>query len=148
MNLLKEVKIDQVLGYYAAGVTERKGSVIDMAGFEGCLFIYEFGTIIEAGVLNCFVYGNTTQVTGGTKLNCTVAHTVTAANAALTQSAIAIDVYQADPTTYRYLEATIDPDTQNAVLLGITAIRYNGKYKPELTTGLLNYKMSVFPAAA
>jgi hypothetical protein len=129
--------------------TERKAStIIDMAGYEGCLFIFEFGTIIEAGVLKCNIYGNTTSATGGTKIDSSLSHTVTAANAALTQSAIAIDVYQPDPTLYRYLEASIDPDDQNAVILGITAIRYNGKLKPEPTTGLLTSKISVFPAAA
>jgi hypothetical protein len=151
MNLLNNVKITPVLGYYAAGVTERKaGTIIDMAGYEGCLFLYFFGTLLETSVLNCWIYGNSTSATGGTKLTtATVAHTVTAANALLVESAIAIDVYQpTPPASFRYLEASIDPDTANAVILGIVAIQYNGKLKPDANAVLINSKVNVFPAAS
>ena len=150
MNLLNDVKITPVLGYYAAGQTERKATtIIDMAGYEGCMFLFLFGTLLETAVLNCWLYGNTTSATGGTKLTtATVAHTVTAANALLAKSAIAIDVYQPDPGLYRYLEASIDPDTANAEILGIVALQYNGKLKPEAVTVLLNSKIKAFPAAA
>ena len=150
MNLLNDVKITPVLGYYAAGQTERKATtIIDMAGYEGCMFLFLFGTLLETAVLNCWLYGNTTSATGGTKLTtATVAHTVTAANALLAKSAIAIDVYQPDPGLYRYLEASIDPDTANAEILGIVALQYNGKLKPEAVTVLLNSKIKAFQAAA
>lgn len=148
MNLLTNVKIDQVLGYFAAGQTAKKADIIDMAGFEGCMFIYELGTIIEDGTLVASVTGNTTAVTGGTALDATASHTVTAVTAALTQSAMAVDVYQAEPSLYRYLEAIITPAVQNAVILGITAIRYNGKLKPEDVTDLLASTLATSPAAA
>jgi hypothetical protein len=150
MNLLNEVKITPVLGYYAAAVTERKATtIIDQDGYEGCLFLYLFGTLLETAVLNCWIYGNTTSATGGTKLTtASVAHTVTAANALLAKSAIAIDVYQPDPGLYRYLEASIDPDTANAEILGIVAIQYNGKLKPESVANLLASNIEVFPAAS
>ena len=147
MSLLNDVKIIPVLGYYAAGVTERKAStIIDMAGYEGCMFVYLFGTLVAAGTLNCWVYGNSTSATGGTKLTtATVAHLVTAANALLTKSAIAIDVYQPDPGLYRYLEASIDPDDQNEEILGIIAIQYKGKFKPDPNAVLINSKFKAFP---
>ena len=150
MNLLNHVKITPVLGYYAAGVTERKATtIIDMAGYEGCLFLYLFGTLLDTAVLNCWLYGNSVSATGGTKLTtATVAHTTTTAQATIAESAIAIDVYQPDPALYRYLEASIDPDTANAEILGIIAIQYNGKKKPELTATLLGSKIAVFPAAS
>jgi hypothetical protein len=150
MNLLNEVKVTPVLGYYAAGQTERKATtIIDMAGYEGCLFLYLFGTLTEASVDNCWIYGNSVSATGGTKLTtATVAHTVTAANALVNPSAIAIDVYQPDPALYRYLEASIDPDTQDSLILGIVAIQYKGKYKPDPNAVLMDSKIVAFPAAS
>ena len=151
MNLLPNVKITPVLGYYAAGVTERKATtIIDMAGYEGCMFVFLFGDLIAAGVINCKVVGNATSATGGTNLaTAAIAHTVTVAEAALTKpTAIAIDVYQPDPGLYRYLEAICDPDTQSEEILGIVAIQYNGKYKPDPNAILIDSKVKAFPAAS
>jgi hypothetical protein len=150
MNLLNHVKVTPVLGYYAAGVTERKApTILDMAGYEGVMFLFLFGTLLETAVLNCWIYGNSTSATGGTKLTtATVAHTVTAADALLAKSCIAIDVYQPDPVLYRYLEASVDPDTQDSVILGIVAIQYNGKVKPDPNAVLMASNIEVFPAAS
>jgi hypothetical protein len=148
MNLLENVKITPVLGYYAAGVTEEKATtIIDTAGYEGCMFLFLFGTIIENGILNCLVYGNSVSATGGTALDADMAHLVTAADAAKNPTTIAIDVYQPDPALYRYLEASINPDTSNAVILGIVAIQYNGKIKPDPNSVLIDSAMLVSPAA-
>ena len=145
MNLLANVKVDQVLGYFAAGQTAQKATIIDMAGYEGCMFIYEFGTILNTGVLTCDINGNTVNATGGTKLGTSTVATVTATTAALAQSCIVVDIFQPQPGTSRYLEAMITPSVVNAVILGITAIRYQGKYKPEVTTGLLASQQLVSP---
>ena len=148
MSLKTHVKVDQILGYFAAGTTVRKSSVIDMAGYEGCMFIFEFGTLLETGTLAAVINGNDTNATGGDALSGSVTYTVTAADALLTQSAIVIDVYQPEPSLHRYLEAQITPAVANAVLLGVTAIRYGGKLKPEVTTGLLASSIVASPAVA
>lgn len=148
MNLVKEVKVDQVLGYFAAGTTVRKSAIVDMAGYEGCMFVFVFGTLLGTGTLACDINGNTANATGGTKLAGGATHTVTAADALLSQSAVVVDIYQPDPATSRYLEAMVTPAVANAVILGVTAIRYNGKNKPEVTTGLLAAAFSRSPAAA
>lgn len=128
-NLSSQVKIDQVLGYFAAGQTKRTSSIIDMANYEGCLFVVELGTTIENGTLDAYVEENTANATSGmATITGTAAHTVTAANAALTSSCIVVDVYK---PRERYLQCNITPGTQNAVILGITAIRYNGRVKPD-----------------
>jgi len=147
-NFLANNKVDQIAGYTAAGVTAVKSDIVDMAGYEEASFIFHFDTLIAGSVLNCYINGNTTNATGGTKLAGAIAYTVTSADAALGQSAIAISVYQADPALYRYLEAVVDPDTQNAVLTGVTCIRSGGKYKPEPNTGLLAKAILVSPIAA
>lgn len=148
MNLVNNVKVDQVLGYFAAGQAAKKAAVLDMAGYEGCMFIYEFGTILDTGTLACEINGNSVNATGGTKLAGGKTVTVNATTAALTSSAVVVDIYQPDPSNYRYLEAMVTPAVANAVILGITAIRYGGKYKPEITTGLLGSSLAVSPAAA
>jgi len=148
-NLSNAVKVDQVLGYFAAGQTTRKGSIIDMAGYEGCMFIFEFGTILDTGTIACDINGDDVNNTAGmTKLAGGATHTVTATTAALTQSAIVVDIYQPEPSKHRYLEPMITLGVANTLILGITAIRYNGKLKPELTTGLLASSIAYSPAAA
>lgn len=129
MNLLKKVKVDQILGYYAAGTTKRTSDIIDMAGYDGVLFIAEFSTIIEGGTIDVFPEQNTANSTGGmAEVAGTTAYTVTAAAAALAKSCILVDVYRPQE---RYLQCNITPATQNAVICGITAIRYAGKLLPE-----------------
>lgn len=129
MNLSKNVKVDQVLGYYAAGTTKRTSDILDMSGYEGVLFVANLGTIIEAGTIDVFPEQNTANSTVGmAEIAGTAAHTVTAANAALTKSCIVVDVYK---PRERYIQCNITPASQNAVILGITAIRYNGRIGPQ-----------------
>lgn len=133
--LLQKCKIDQVLGYYAAGTTKRTSDIIDMAGWDGVCFVAGLGTIIENGTLDVFVEQNTANSTSGmARLATTTAHTVTAANALLAKSAIVVDVYRPQE---RYLQCNITPAAQNAVILGIVAIRYRGRVAPELNSDLL-----------
>lgn len=148
MNLSKNVRVDQVLGYFAAAQTTRKSDIVDMAGYEGCMFIFEFGTLLATGTIACDINGNSSNATGGTKLAGGATHTVTATTAALTHSAIVVDIYQPDPASYRYLEAMISLGVANTLILGVTAIRYNGKVKPEATSHLLAASFASSPAAA
>jgi hypothetical protein len=143
---LERLKIDQVLGYYAAGVTKRTSDIVDMAGYDGVLFIAELGTLIQNGTLDVFVEQNTANSAAGmARLATTTVHTVTAGNAALAKSAIAVDVYRPQE---RYLQCNIEPAAQNAVILGITAIRYRGKSGPITQTGLIKSTSLNSPAEA
>ena len=150
MNLSNAVKVDQVLGYYAAAQNTLKSDIVDMAGYEGCLFLFEFGTILNNGTIACDINGNNTNATGGTKMAGGASVTITAALATAAKSVIAVDVYQPNATDdkYRYLEAMITLGVANTLVLGVTAIRYGGKLKPELTTGLLAHSFAATPAAA
>lgn len=146
MNLLKNVQIDQVLGYYAAGTTKRTSDIIDMSGYDGVLFVAGLGTIIENGTVDVFVEQNTANATSGmARLATTTAHTVTAGNAALAKSAIVVDVYK---PRERYLQCNITPASQNAVILGIVAIRYCGRTAPTVNSTLLKSTMLIEPAEA
>lgn len=146
MNLLKNVAIDQVLGYFAAGTTKRTSDILDMAGWDGVCFVAGLGTLIEAGTLDVFVEQNIVNSTSGmARLAGQAAHTVTAANALLAKSAIVVDVYR---PVERYLQCNITPATQNAVILGIVAIRYSGRVSPPANAGLLKATQLLEPAEA
>lgn len=145
-GLLQKVKVDYILGYYAAGTTKRTSTIIDMAGYDGVLFLALLGTIIEAGTIDVAVEQNTANSTSGmARVATTSAHTVTAANAALTQSVIAVDVFRPQE---RYLQAFITPASQNAVILGIVAIRYHGRVQPDANADLLTSFILASPEEA
>ena len=132
MNLSKNVKVDQILGYFAAGTTKRTSAILDMKGYEGVLFVAGLGTIIENGTVDVYPEQNTSDTTVGmAELAGTAAYTVTTAAAALTYSCILVDVYK---PLEQFIQCNITPATQNAVILGIVAIRYKGKMGPEAMT--------------
>lgn len=126
--LAKQNEIAQVLGYFAAGTTKRTSTIIDMEGYDGVLFVAGLGTLIENGTLDVFVEQNTANSTSGmARLATTTAYTVTAADALKTQSCVLVDVFRPQE---RYIQCNITPATQNAVILGIVAIKYRGRVKP------------------
>jgi hypothetical protein len=146
MNLLQNVKIDQVLGYYAAGTTKRTSDIIDMANYDGVMFIAELGTILDTGTIDVFVEQHTlNQTSGMARVATTTVFTVDATTAALAKSAIVVDVSQ---PRERFLQCNITPAVANAVILGITAIRYSGRVKPDLNAGLLKSTQLISPAEA
>lgn len=145
-ELLAEAQVTQVLGYFAAGQVAKTSDIIDNQDYDGVLFIFGFGTIIENGTLNCQVQQDT-DAAGGTMaaLAGTAAHTVTAANAALAKSCILVDVARPQE---RYLRAVVTPAVQNAELLGITAIQYRTHLKPVVQATALKNTQLGEPAQA
>ena len=132
MNLSKNVKIDQILGYYTAGTTKRTSAILDMSGYEGVVFVASLGTLLESGTVDVYAEGDDENGAGSmAKLAGTAAYAVTEAAVALTYSCIILDVYK---PLERYIQCNITPAVSNAVILGITAIRYKGKMGPEAMT--------------
>lgn len=128
MNLSTNTQVDQILGYSAAGQVKTTSDIINMSGYEGVLFVVELGTLLETGTLDAYVEQNTiNSVTGMARLATTTVHTVTAANALLAKSCILVDVWQ---PREQFLQCNITPGVANAVILGITAIRYRGTKRP------------------
>ena len=148
MNLSKNVKVTPIMGYYAAAQTQRKSDILDMAGYEGCLFLFHVGTVLNTGTIACDLNGNTTNATGGVKLAGGASATITVTTAAIAKNIIEVDIFQPDPATSRYLEAMFTLGAANTEILGVTAVQYNGKVKPEVTTQLLAASFAVSPAAA
>jgi len=120
------LKITPVLGYFAAGVTKRTSTIIDMDGFDGVVFAAVLGTTIENGTVDVFVEQHTlNQTSGMARVATTTVYTIPASPAALTS--IQVDVQK---PRERYLQANITPASQNAVICGMVAIQYKGHLCP------------------
>lgn len=144
--MLNNVKIDQVLGYYAAGTTKRVSDILDMSGYDGVLFVASLGTTIENGTVDVFVEQDIANATTNmARLATTTVHTITAANAALGKSAIVVDVFK---PREQYVQCNITPAVSNAVILGIVAIRYKGHLAPVVNDSLVKSTRLVSPAQA
>lgn len=132
MNLSTRVKVTQVLGYTSAGTSNVKADIVDMANFDGVMFVFELGQLTTAGTVDAFVKGDAANSTSAmTRLLGQTAHTVSATEAGYTKSCIIVDIFQPDPVLHRYLEANITPALQTAVILGVTAIQYSGRVHPD-----------------
>jgi len=124
--LSDNIKITPILGYFAAGITKRTSTIIDMDGFDGVVFAAVLGTTIENGTIDVFVEQHTlNQTSGMARLATTAVYTVPASPAALTS--IHVDVYK---PRERYLQANITPAVANAVVCGMVAIQYKGHVCP------------------
>lgn len=146
MNLSKRVQVDQVLGYFAAGTTKRTSAILDMAGYDGVMFVAGLGTLLDTGTLDVFVEQNVINSTSGmARLAGQTIYTANAAAALLTYSAIVVDI---ENVQEQYVQCNITPAVANAVILGIVAIRYSGRVKPPLNAALLKSTLLVGPAEA
>jgi len=146
MNLSKNVKVSQIRGYYAAGTSARTSSIIDMAGYEGVMFIANFGTIINTGTIAFKAQQNTINSASGMAdiSGATKTATVTSTTAAYTQSCMILDVFQ---PVEEFLQVVITPAIQNAVILGVVAIQYSAKDKPPTNDASVLAALMVQPAA-
>ncbi len=148
-NLLKNVKITRTLGYFAAAQTNRDGSIIDMQGYEGVLFIAHFETLLEDGTIELVADHDDVNDTAGMNevTSATVVYTVPAT--VISNVTLALDIYK---PLKRYIRAGIELGTSNAVITGITAIQYKNHKGPvtqsALTTGVLAQATLISPPDA
>lgn len=148
-NLLKNVKITRTLGYYSASTTNRDGSIIDMQGFDGVLFIAMFETLLATGTLELVADHDDLNATGGMNevTSATVTYTVPATP--ISNVCLALDIYK---PLKRYVRAGIELGTANAVITGILAIQYKNKKGPitqsVLTTGVVAQATLISPPDA
>lgn len=128
MNLLKRVKITRVLDSQVAGTTDTlSSSILDMAGFDGVLFLLLLGDVTTNAVLTFQAQQNTANSgTGMATLAGTAAQSAAGASNQDNQ-VLALDVVK---PTERYLRAQLVRATANAVVDGIIAIQYQGRLGP------------------
>ena len=115
--------------YTSAGVSDVNGSVIDMQGFDGCMFVASLGTITSGAVTPIKVQqgaaSNMSDAAGLEGTGLTIADTGD-------DTAYVADVVR---PRERYVRVVLDRGTQNAVIEGGTAVQYLAKNVPASSGG-------------
>lgn len=125
MNLLKNVKITKVHDSVAAGTDNKDSDIVDMAGFDGCLFILCMGTVTSGAVVELVADQNTANSTSGmAELEGSASFT---AGASDSEKCVCLDVYR---PTERYLRCGVEISTQNIEIDAVLAIQYQSSKGP------------------
>jgi hypothetical protein len=123
-NLGRAINFVRVSNAVAAGLTLVTGSHVDMAAFDGVLFLFAFGTL-TAGQVTTFKVQGGSQVGDGDQADLAG----TAGGGAITvadadsNKLFALDIYAPQQ---RYVRPLIVRGTANAVVDGIFALQYQG----------------------
>ena len=132
--LTENVAIDYIEAAATADTTTLTTDVLDMQGYDGVVFIAAFGDVTSGSVLLLSVLENTANSTSSPTPTAISGATAGATAGASDYDAklIAVDVQK---PTKRYVYATLARGTQNAVVNGVTAIRYKGSHSCPVTQG-------------
>lgn len=141
MNLINEVQIDRVMNAVAAGVTNQNGSVSDMQGYDGIMYIAFFGAITATGVQGLKAQqGVQPDLSDGADL----AGSLVAVPDTGSNKCAVLDVYRPQE---RYLRPVVTRATANAVIDGVVAIKYKARSKPTVQAATVAAsKLIVSPA--
>lgn len=145
MNLAKQVSVVRHSNAVAAGTTDIEPSTgIDMANYDGVMFLIAFGTITANAVTSVKVQQSDDSAGSPDSFSDLEGTSITVADDDDNKIAI-IDVYRPEK---RYLRVVVDRGTQNAVLDSISAIRYNPRVLPAThdATTVLGHKVHATPA--
>lgn len=126
MSLLKNTKITRVAAAAAAAQTDVVGSILDMAGFTGVMFIAFTGDVTDTSALALKAEQNNLNQAGGmAELVGSAAFTAGATNA--DNKVLVLDVYA---PRERYIRPVLERGVANAVVDGIVAIQYIARTSP------------------
>lgn len=142
MNLSKNTKVTMIQAPLVAGATDPLSSSIDMSGYEGCLFIGNWGTATGGATGSLQV--QTAASTTATFVDLTGA--VVASTGGGSDGYGLVDVYQPQK---RYLKTQITRATSNLEWGGTLAIQYGAKKVPSVhssTTNVATEVLTVSPA--
>ena len=125
-SLLNDVKITVVSAAAAAAQTAIESDILDMAGYEGVLFLAMLGDVADTCVLGLAAQQNTAN-SGTGMATLSGSSTFTAGATSADSKVLALDVYR---PRERYVRAYLTRTTANAVIGGIIAIQYGAAKKP------------------
>lgn len=130
MNLLKNLKVTVVNGAAVAGTSAVNSTIIDMAGYDGVMFVAVTGAFTTGTVVSLKAQQNTVNSTSG-MADITNAATppFTSAAGAESLGGFVLDVYRPQQ---EFLRAVLTRTTANAVLDSIIAIQYCGNKHPDV----------------
>lgn len=124
-QLTEDVVIQKVSNGATAGTTEVDSSIVDMSGWDGCCFIVDLATVVDASVLTLNVQENSANSTSGMA-------TITGATATFTASTssnktLIVDVIK---PSKRYVRAQFTRTAQNATVNTILCVLYRARSRP------------------
>jgi len=124
MNLLHEVKVTRVQNAAAVGTTTLTSSAVDMANWDGVMFVLAFGAITDGTPAVKARQGQLSNMSDAADL----AGTLTAGAITDDTKLLALDIYR---PLERYVDAQIvRGGATGAVVDGMIAIQYRGRVKP------------------
>lgn len=126
MNLSKNVKLTVCSGAAAAAQTAITGSILDMAGFDGVLFIALTGDVTVNCVLTLIAQQDTDSAMGAAAA-LTGTATFTAGATDADSKVLMLDVTQ---PRERYVRPQLTRTAADAVIGGILAIQYSAQSRP------------------
>lgn len=126
MSLLKNVKVTRVANAASAATTDVNGSILDMQGFDGVMFIALTGDVTDTSALALKCEQNTANSTSG-MAELTGSASFTAGASTADNKALVLDVFK---PRERYVRAVLERGTANAVVDGIIAIQYGSMSRP------------------
>ena len=129
--LVENCAIDYVEAAATAATTTLTTDVLDMQGYDGVTFIAALGDVSDTSVLSLAVYEHTANAASGTAISGATAG-ATAGASDYDSKLLIVDVQK---PSKRYVYATLARGTANAVVNGITAIRYKGSHSCPVTQG-------------
>ena len=143
-NLLSNVKVIRCVGYNAASTTNRKGTIIDMEGFESVTFIAQFGTMLNASKIELVAGQHEENDTS--KMVESEATTGEVLSDGTDDVHLILDVVK---PAKRYIEPHIKISDQNALVEGCIAILHGPRTAPvEQDDAVLAAKTFQSPGAA
>lgn len=126
MNLGQNVKITRVMNAVAAGTSVQNSSVIDMAGYDGVLFVLALGTLTATAVTGLKAQqGQVSNLSDAADL---AGSLVSVPDTASNKIAL-LDVARPQE---RYVRAVVNRATANAVIDSVIAIQYKGDRRPSI----------------
>ena len=129
MNLLNNCKIDFVNAAISlANNTDDNSSILDMAGYDGVIFMTTITDSVSGGIATLTVQESAANSDTAMAAIAGAAATVTsAANDDLNSRLLIVDCYR---PVERYVQGTLTSATQNIAFGETIAIRYNGRKCP------------------
>ena len=132
MNLLRNINIIKATTARVTGVTTAHSKVVDMAGYEGCLFVLVGSTLLmgtsgsTAGVKKVQLYCKASTASAGTYVRYGgFAGSSSGLAAGVNKRLLCLDVYRPEK---RYLKATVKgASSANSQIDCILALQYNAR---------------------
>jgi hypothetical protein len=125
LELNSQIKIARVMNSVAAGTTNQTSSTLDMAGYEGVLFIALFGVLTATQVTSLKArQGAASDMSDGADLLGSKVGPLADTDGT---KCLVLDVKRSNE---RYMDCVVNRATANAVIDGVIAIQYGPDAKP------------------